>query len=85
MENLNDIFELELSSILNLYKNIDEQIIELDKQISTIIKELNPPTLSIPGIGVVTCASIISEFGDVSRFSNASKDVIFCWFRTWHY
>ena len=42
----NDIFEIELSSILNLYKNIDEHIIELDKQISTIIKDLNPPTLS---------------------------------------
>ena len=73
----NDIFELELTSILNLYKNIDEQIIELDKQISTIIKDLNPPTLSIPGIGVITCASIISEFGDISRFSNPRKMLSF--------
>ena len=73
----NDIFELELSSILNLYKNIDEQIIELDKQISTIIKDLNPPTLSIPGIGAITCASIISEFGDISKFSNPSKMLSF--------
>ena len=56
----NDIFELELTSILNLCKKIDEQILELDKQISTIIKEFNPPTLSIPGIGVITCVSIIS-------------------------
>ena len=73
----NDIFELELVSILNLYKNIDNNIIELDKQISTIIKELSPPTLSIPGIGVISCASIISEFGDISRFSNAAKMLSF--------
>ena len=73
----NDIFELELTSILNLYKNIDEQIIELDKQISTIIKDLNSPTLSIPGIGVITCASIISEFGDISKFPNPSKMLSF--------
>ena len=73
----NDIFEIELSSVLNLYKNIDNQIIELDKQISTIIKDLNPPTLSIPGIGVISCASIISEFGDISRFSNAAKMLSF--------
>ena len=73
----NDIFELELTSILNLFKNIDEQIIELDKQISTIIKDLNPPTLSIPGIGAITCASIISEFGDISKFSNPSKMLSF--------
>lgn len=73
----NDIFELELTSVLNLYKNIDNEIIELDKQISTIIKDLNPPTLSIPGIGVISCASIISEFGDISKFSNPSKMLSF--------
>lgn len=73
----NDIFEFELTSILNLYKNIDEQITLIDKQISTIIKDLNPPTLSIPGIGVITCASIISEFGDISKFSNPSKMLSF--------
>ena len=73
----NDIFEIELSSILNLYKNIDDHINELDKQISTIIKDLNPPTLSIPGIGVISCASIISEFGDLSRFKSADACVAF--------
>lgn len=73
----NDIFELELTSILNLYKNIDNEIIELDKQISTIIKDLNPPTLSIPGIGMISCASIISEFGDISKFPNPSKMLSF--------
>ena len=60
-----------------LNKNIDDHIIELDKQISTIIKDLNPPTLSIPGIGVISCASIISEFGDISRFSNSAKMLSF--------
>ena len=73
----NNIFEIELTSVLNLYKNIDNEIIELDKQISTIIKDLNPPTLSIPGIGVISCASIISEFGDISKFANPSKMLSF--------
>lgn len=73
----NDIFEFELETILNLYKEIDSKINSLDKQISTIIKELNPPTLSIPGIGDITCASIISEFGDISRFSNPNKMLSF--------
>lgn len=73
----NNIFELELSTVLNLYKTIDDEITLLDKQISTIIKELNPPTLSIPGIGVISCASIISEFGNISRFSNPSKMLSF--------
>lgn len=73
----NEIFESELKILLNLYSEIDSKIVLLDNQISTIIKELNPPTLSIPGIGVITCASIISEFGDINRFSNPNKMLSF--------
>ena len=68
-----ETFEIELDTILNLYNEIDAKINSLDKQISTIIKELNPPTLSIPGIGELTTAVIISEFGDFSKFSNSSQ------------
>ena len=70
---LNEMFEIELDIILNLYNEIDSKINSLDKQISTIIKELNPPTLSIPGIGELTTAVIISEFGDFSKFSNSGQ------------
>lgn len=73
----NDIFEIQLSSILNLYKNIDDHIIELDKQISTIIKELNPRMLSIPGLGEISAASILSEYGDITKFSSPNKMLAF--------
>ena len=73
----NEIFELQLQILLNLYKEIDVKIDSIDNQISTIVKELNPPTLSIPGIGVNSCATIISEFGDISKFSNSSKMLSF--------
>ena len=66
-------FEIELDTIINLYNEIDSKINSLDKQISTIVKELNPPTLSIPGIGELTTAVIISEFGDFSKFSNSAQ------------
>ena len=69
----NQIFELELQTLLSLYNEINSKINELNKQITTIIKELNPPTLSIPGIGELTTAVIISEFGEFSKFSNADK------------
>ena len=69
----NEIYEIELHTLISLYNEIDSKIDSLDKQISTIIKELNPPTLSIPGIGELTTAVIISEFGDFSKFSNANK------------
>ena len=69
----NEVFEIELHTLISLYNEIDSKIDSLDKQISTIIKELNPPTLSIPGIGELTTAVIVSEFGDFIKFSNADK------------
>ena len=69
----NEIFKIELQTIVSLYNEIDFKINSIDKQISTIIKELNPPTLSIPGIGELTTAVIISEFGDFNKFTNADK------------
>ena len=68
-----ETFEIEFDTILNLYNEIDSKINSLDKQISTIVKELNPPTLSIPGIGELTTAVIVSEFGDFSKFSNSAQ------------
>lgn len=73
----NEIYELQLQIILNLYREIDTKIVSLDNQISTIVKELNPPTLSIPGIGVISCATIISEFGNISNFSSPNKMLSF--------
>lgn len=73
----NENFEFELQVILNLYNEINSKIDSIDKQLSTIIKDLNPPTLSIPGIGVISCASIISEFGDISKFNNPGQMLSF--------
>lgn len=73
----NENFEFELQIILNLYNEINAKIDSIDKQLSTIIKDLNSPTLSIPGIGVISCASIISEFGDISKFNNPGQMLSF--------
>ena len=73
----NENFEFELQIILNLYNEINSKIDSIDKQLSTIIKDLNSPTLSIPGIGVISCASIISEFGDISKFNNPGQMLSF--------
>ena len=73
----NEYFELQLQILLNLYFEINSKIIPLDEQISTIVKDLNPPTLSIPGVGDISCAVIISEFGNISNFSSSSKMLSF--------
>ena len=45
--------------------------------VKEFIKELDPPTLSIRGICPISCAGIISEFGDLSRFKSADACVSF--------
>ena len=73
----NDIFEFELTSLLTLHSNIQKEIKELENKIEEIIKELDSPTLSIKGIGIISCAGIIAEFGNISRFKSADAMVAF--------
>ncbi len=72
-----EFLEFDLQNMIELYNNINSKIQFYDDKIEVIIKELNPPTLSINGIGYISCAAIISEFGDISRFKSANAMVAF--------
>ena len=72
-----DCYRIELETLLDLYSQIDAKIEELEAEITTIIETLNPPTLSIKGIGPISAAIIVSEYGDFSRFSNPNKMLSF--------
>jgi len=67
----------QLDTLLDLYSQIDCKIDEVEAKITQIVEELNPPTLSVKGIGPISAASIVSEFGDFSRFPNPSKMLSF--------
>lgn len=69
--------DLLISTYISLYNYFNDKIIPIDKQISTIIKDLNPSILTIPGIGEITAASIIAEYGDISCFSSSNKMLAF--------
>lgn len=69
--------EFLIASSLRLYDKLDEEIKRLESRIASIMHELDSPILSIPGLGINSAATIISEFGDISRFSNADKMVAF--------
>ena len=73
----NEYLEFDLENMLELYYNVNKKIKKYDDKIEIIIKELDPPTLSIRGIGPISCAGIISEFGDISRFKSADAMVAF--------
>ena len=53
--------------------SFDEAISQLEKQISELYEEFDVWLSSIPGIGSALGAAILSEIGDVSRFSSADQ------------
>lgn len=67
---VNDSVNQVLSISINLIKTLEKQIKDLDNSIAKQL-ELIPNTLqSIPGVGPVFAAGIISEIGDIRRFKN---------------
>jgi transposase len=69
--------DLLISTYVSLYNTFTLKIDPIDKQISTIIKELNPRMLSIPGLGEISAATILSEYGDIKNFSSPNKMLAF--------
>ena len=72
-----DTFSFQIKQLIEQIKFIEEHISELEVEIATLLKKLDTPIETIPGIGPVLGAIIISEIGDISRFKNASKLVAF--------
>lgn len=69
--------DLLISTYVSLYNYFNDKIDPINKRISTIIKELNPKMLSIPGLGEISAASILAEYGDISCFSSSAKMLAF--------
>lgn len=73
----NENTDLLISTYVSIYNDFNNKIDPIENQISTIIKVLNPRMLTIPGIGEISAASILSEYGDIKNFSNPNKMLAF--------
>lgn len=73
----NEIFVSQLNSLMNLYKQTCAEVDSLEQQIISLIEEINPHTLSIPGIGPLSAAVIYAEYGDLSKFNSPSQMLSF--------
>jgi transposase len=72
-----DSFSLQLRLLIEQIRFIEAQVSDVETEIGTLLAKLNSPITTIPGIGIVTGAAILSEIGDINRFSNPSKLVAF--------
>lgn len=73
----NSSIELQIKLLIKQINNLQEQIDLLDSEISNIMEQLDSPITSIPGIGNWLGAIIISEIGDITKFSSSTKLLAF--------
>lgn len=70
-------FTFQLKLLIEQVKFIEDQVKECEAKIKELMSKIDSPITTIPGIGPVLGAIIISEFGDISRFDKPSKLVAF--------
>ncbi len=63
--------------ILDQHDLIQKQRVMLEKRLERVIREIDPISLSIPGMGEVSCAIIIGMLGNVNRFKNSRAVVAY--------
>lgn len=67
----------ELQQTIRLIKSVQAEIDALDLQIKEVITEINSPIMSIPGISYTLAAIILSEIGDIEKFTSPAKLLAF--------
>ena len=64
---------LELQHTIRLIQELDKEIDEIEVAIKTIVDQMAPPILTIPGISYRMGAMILAEIGDFARFDSPDK------------
>lgn len=72
-----DAFAFQLRQLLEQISFIEDQVEQLDLEIAAHMKRTDSFITTIPGIGPVLGAVIISEVGDISRFEDGKKLVAY--------
>lgn len=75
--NTEDYLLQELHIVLEIYSQLDSKIDETETSIKECVSDMNTPILTVPGIGIDSAAVILAEFGDFSKFQNASQMLSF--------
>ena len=63
----------EMAIVIDIFSQLDSKIDETEALIRECVLEINPPMLTIPGIGIESAAVILAEFGDFSKFENPAQ------------
>jgi len=70
-------FSMQLRQLLEMIALLETQLVELEVEIGEYLRKMDTCITTCPGIGEVLGAIILSEIGDISRFSEPKKLVAF--------
>jgi transposase len=73
----NYALSIQIKMTIELIELLESQIKDIEKQVNAFIKKSDNVITSIPGIGDMTAAIIISEIGDINRFNNPGQVLAF--------
>jgi transposase len=73
IEDCDGVYSTVIESFLKQIESLTAEADGLEKQIAARFKEFDSQLMSIPGIGSVLSATILSEIGDISRFPSVDK------------
>ncbi len=68
-----EVYEIMIPMIIDNYYHFNNLIEQLDQQITTLYNKTRSLIHTIPGIGIITAASIYAEIGNINRFNNAGQ------------
>ncbi len=72
-----DAFSFQIKQLVEQLVFLETQIENLEKEISVLLHQVGTVITTIPGIGDVLGAIILSEIGDINRFDSPAKLVAF--------
>ena len=72
-----DAFSFQLKQLIDRMNFLDKQIEALDCQILEYYEKFDCYLHTIPGIGMIAAATILTEIGDINRFKSSSALVAF--------
>lgn len=72
-----EAFKFQIKQLISQILFLEKQMKSLDSEIEFYYNQFNSHLTTIPGIGFVTAAIILSEIGDIKRFKNSSSLVAY--------
>ena len=68
---------IKISQTIEHIELLERQLTELKSRIEYIMRSIDSPILTVPGIGYLLGGAILGEIGDINRFSNPAKLLAF--------